>query len=68
MMRSRRIDTSVLMLSMAVVCTHLTRGGHFKTENQIRNRTATVGLFEFSGSGSVPIRAIFRGTGLVPNL
>jgi hypothetical protein len=47
------------------------RGGHFKTENRTRTRIdRIVGLFGFSGSGSVPICAIFRvmGSGSVPNL
>jgi hypothetical protein len=39
------------------------RGGHFKTENRTRI-DRIVGLFGFSGSGLVPICAIFRGTGL----
>jgi hypothetical protein len=38
------------------------RGGHFKTENRTRI-DRIVGLFGFSGSGSVPICAIFRGYG-----
>jgi hypothetical protein len=47
----------------------VSRGGHFKTKTRTRI-DRIIGLFGFSGSGSVPICAIFRvmGSGSVPKL